>query len=71
MGRIVFAAVLLMGLPLTGAAQQAPTRGVSAQYATKADAEKAAKFFHCTGAHQMGDKWMPCDKHGSSHAPGH
>ena len=33
-------------------------------YATQADAEKAAPDFHCTGAHQMGDKWMPCSAHG-------
>ena len=24
---------------------------------------KAAKAFNCTGAHQMGDKWMPCKSH--------
>ena len=30
---------------------------------TKAEAEKAAKNFNCTGAHQMGDKWMPCKSH--------
>ena len=30
---------------------------------TKAEAEKAAKEFNCTGAHMMGDKWMPCKSH--------
>jgi hypothetical protein len=39
-------------------------------YATKAEAEKAATKFNCTGAHQMGDQWMPCAKHaaGNTHA---
>ena len=32
---------------------------------TKAEAEAAAKTFHCTGAHQMGRQWMPCASHGS------
>ncbi|MFM7464225.1 MAG: hypothetical protein ACKO28_01910 [Cyanobium sp.] len=41
---------------------------VPATYATKAEAEKAAKLFHCTGAHQMGDKWMPCERHGDAHS---
>ena len=30
---------------------------------TKTEAEKAAKNFNCVGAHKMGDKWMPCEKH--------
>ena len=34
-----------------------------ALFDTKAAAEKAAKKFNCTGAHQMGDKWMPCKAH--------
>ena len=44
-----------------GTAQAAaPSGGVQALYATKAEAEAAAKRFHCTGTHAMGDKWMPC-----------
>ncbi|MBD1192655.1 hypothetical protein [Vulcanococcus sp. Clear-D1] len=36
-------------------------------YATKAEAEAAAKkHFNCTGAHQMGHQWMPCATHGQS-----
>ena len=27
---------------------------------TKEQAEKEAHKFDCEGAHQMGDKWMPC-----------
>ena len=28
---------------------------------TKEQAEKEAYKFGCEGAHQMGDKWMPCN----------
>ena len=37
---------------------------------TRKEAEKAAQNFNCTGAHEMGDKWMPCathEAHKSSH----
>ena len=30
---------------------------------TKEQAEKEAYKFGCEGAHQMGDKWMPCNMH--------
>jgi hypothetical protein len=54
------------GLQLYGSVQ-ANTSGVPALYATKAEAEVAAKkHFNCTGAHQMGKQWMPCDKHGQN-----
>jgi hypothetical protein len=54
------------GIQLIGAAQ-ANTGGVPAMYATKAEAEAAAKkHFNCTGAHQMGSQWMPCATHGQS-----
>ncbi len=43
--------------------------GVPALYATKADAEAAAKkHFNCTGAHQMGKQWMPCSTHGDANS---
>ena len=34
--------------------------------AEKAEAEEAAPGFGCTGAHQMGEMWMVCDKHGDA-----
>jgi hypothetical protein len=40
--------------------------GTKATFATKAEAEAAAKHFHCTGAHKMGDQWMPCASHGDA-----
>ena len=30
---------------------------------TKQEAEMAASKYGCTGAHQMGKKWMPCKMH--------
>ena len=37
-----------------------------AMFNTKAEAEAAAPGFGCTGAHQMGEMWMVCDKHGEA-----
>ena len=34
---------------------------------TKEHAEKEAYKFDCEGAHQMGDKWMPCKMHLHNH----
>jgi hypothetical protein len=45
---------------------------VPALYPTQAAAEKAAKLhFNCTGAHKMGDQWMPCAKHGQAESSQH
>ncbi|WP_399215878.1 DUF3721 domain-containing protein [Synechococcus sp. EJ6-Ellesmere] len=53
------------------AAPAAGSGGVPAMYATQAEAEKAAKLhFNCTGAHKMGNQWMPCAKHGDAHGSG-
>ncbi|MFM1797835.1 MAG: hypothetical protein RLZZ117_113 [Cyanobacteriota bacterium] len=50
----------------------ASTGGVPALYATRAAAEKAAKLhFNCTGAHKMGNQWMPCAKHGGAQGSSH
>ena len=54
------------------AAAQANTGGVPAMYATTAEAEAAAKkHFNCTGAHPMGNQWMPCAKHGQTSHSAH
>ena len=44
------------------------SRSTRARFETKAEAEKAAKDFNCTGAHKMGDKWMPCKSHDAHEA---
>ena len=38
-------------------------KGTKALFNTRAEAEKAAKEFNCSGAHKMGEKWMPCKNH--------
>jgi hypothetical protein len=48
---------------LVGCTQQNTAGEAPGMYATKAEAEKAATKFNCTGAHQMGEQWMPCDAH--------
>jgi hypothetical protein len=41
-------------------------------YSTKAEAEAAAKkHFNCTGAHPMGQQWMPCAQHGKASGSAH
>ena len=70
------AAALGANLLLATAGMAAPasgTGGVLALYPTQAEAERAAMLhFNCTGAHRMGNQWMPCASHagaqGSPHA---
>ena len=68
------AAAIIANLLLSVAALAAPatgSAGVPALYPTQAEAEKAAKpHFQCTGAHRMGNRWMPCAKHGEAHGSG-
>ena len=60
--------IALASACLTSAAraQHANQGAVPAMYATQAEAEKAASKFNCSGAHQMGDLWMPCSSHGDA-----
>ncbi len=61
----------LAALVLLAPAALANPSSVPALYATKAEAEAAAKqHFNCTGAHPMGKQWMPCDSHGKSAGTG-
>ena len=53
----------LLSLPLIGCSSLKEDVGTPALFDTKNQAEKAAKDFGCSGAHKMGNKWMPCDKH--------
>lgn len=65
------ASVLGTGPVDSAAAQTKPSKApVPTLYPTRAAAEKAAKeHFQCTGAHPMGQQWMPCapHDHGSHH----
>ena len=60
----IFTAIIIsMSFSLMGCSGNSQTNGTPALFKTKAEAEKAAKNFNCTGAHKMGDKWMPCKSH--------
>ena len=63
----LFRLQLVCGLLLTSAIPEpAGAEGVPALYPTREAAEKVAKaHFNCSGAHRMGDQWMPCEKHPS------
>ena len=65
LNRICFAAIVLL-MSATGAMAEAHGQPKQAMFSTKAEAEAAAPGFGCTGAHQMGEMWMVCDKHGEA-----
>ena len=71
MKRLLLLALAFACLPSVACAQHTNSAAVPAMYASKAEAEKAASKFNCIGAHQMGDKWMPCAKHGDAKPPAH
>ena len=66
-------AAALALLPLAALANPPAGGGaVPALFATRAEAEKAARLhFNCTGAHRMGDQWMPCAGHSSGQGSAH
>ena len=55
--------IISIAFSLMGCSGDSPRKGTPALFETKAEAEKAAKNFNCTGAHKMGNKWMPCKSH--------
>ena len=52
-------------LILIACSNEAQKSGTPALFSSKAEAEAEAKNFNCTGAHKMGEKWMPCMSHQS------
>jgi hypothetical protein len=71
MKRLILIAIATACCPAVAIAQHTTEGAVPAMYATKAEAEKAARKFNCTGAHQMGNQWMPCAQHGDAKSHGH
>ncbi len=63
---IVSTLVLSLSFYLVGCANNSQTSGKQAVFSTKAEAEKAAMDFNCTGAHKMGELWMPCKTHAAN-----
>ena len=60
---IISTIILYISFLLIGCSSNSQTNGNPALFETKLEAEKAAKNFNCTGAHKMGEKWMPCKGH--------
>ena len=71
MKRLILLACATAFWPAVALAQHTTNGAVPAMYATKTEAEKAASKFNCTGAHQMGNQWMPCAKHGDAKTHAH
>ena len=68
--------LLLVGTVLTitaGCSMGDPNKELpkKAMFKTQAEAEAAAPEFGCTGAHQMGEMWMVCEKHEQAGHQGH
>ena len=60
--------VVVVAITLTTgsvSAQHQHSKPKQAMFPTRAEAEAAAPEFGCSGAHQMGEMWMVCSKHGS------
>ena len=65
--KLTFSSIILsLSFLFIGCSDNSQTKGTPALFETKAEAEKAAKNFNCTGAHRMGDKWMPCKSHAAN-----
>jgi len=55
--------IISLSFSLIGCSSNSESSNTRALFETRAEAEKAAKDFNCTGAHKMGDQWMPCKNH--------
>ena len=53
----------MAGSIIVGCSNGSDKKMTPALFDTKSEAEQAAKNFGCTGAHKMGNKWMPCENH--------
>ena len=67
---IILALLMLIGsveniIPTTLIGAEQSKSPKQAVFKTRAEAEKAAPEFGCSGAHMMGDLWMVCDHHGN------
>ena len=60
--KIIGGTPLLFSLFLVSCSNKSKLEGIKAIFSTKEEAEKAAPKFNCSGAHKMGDYWMPCQK---------
>ncbi len=55
--------IMLASVSLISCAKGSKENRIPMLYNSQSEAEKASVHFNCTGAHKMGDKWMPCKIH--------
>ena len=55
--------IISLSFPVMGCSTNSEANSTRALFDNREEALKAAKNFNCTGAHQMGNKWMPCESH--------
>ena len=55
--------VMTISFLIMGCSTNSESSSTKALFDTREEAAKAAKNFNCTGAHKMGNKWMPCKSH--------
>ena len=60
---IVSVLVMTISFSIMGCSTNSESSSTQALFDTREEAAKAAKNFNCTGAHKMGNKWMPCKSH--------
>ena len=60
---IVSVLVMTISFSIKGCSTNSESSSTRVLFDTKEEATKAAKNFNCTGAHKMGNKWMPCKSH--------
>ena len=54
---------MTISFSIMGCSTNSDSSSTRALFDTKEEAAQAAKNFNCTGAHKMGNKWMPCKSH--------
>ena len=60
---IVSVLIMTISFSIMGCSTNSESSSTRALFDTREEAAKAAKNFNCTGAHKMGNKWMPCKSH--------
>ena len=60
---IVSVLITTISFSIMGCSTNSESSSTRALFDTREEAAKAAKNFNCTGAHKMGNKWMPCKSH--------
>ena len=60
---IVSVLVMTISFSIMGCPTNSESSSTRALFDTREEAAKAAKNLNCTGAHKMGNKWMPCKSH--------